>query len=88
MIVGMFLKSVKKNMKSKIRHVTVAVYKELEMSLRKLVNRSVRITTGTNNYAGTVSSVTCDVVKLANSAGVVTVIISVCKIEAIEPLLT
>ncbi|AXO98552.1 hypothetical protein BCJMU51_2422 [Bacillus cereus] len=56
--------------------------------LRKLVNRSVRITTGTNNYAGTVSSVTCDVVKLANSAGVVTVIISVCKIEAIEPLLT
>jgi hypothetical protein len=32
MIVGMFLKSVKKNMKSKIRHVTVAVYKELEMS--------------------------------------------------------
>ncbi|MBL2480624.1 exosporium protein ExsK, partial [Klebsiella pneumoniae] len=52
------------------------------------VNRSVRITTGTNNYAGTVSSVTCDVVKLANSAGVVTVIISVCKIEAIEPLLT
>ncbi|MCU4989902.1 hypothetical protein OCF10_13270 [Bacillus cereus] len=57
--------------------------------LRKLVNRSVRITTGSNNnYAGTVSSVTCDVVKLANSAGVVTVIISVCKIEAIEPLLT
>ena len=77
----------KKNMKSKIRHVTVAVYKELEM-VRKLVNRSVRITTGSNNYAGTVSSVTCDVVKLANSAGVVTVIISVCKIEAIEPLLT
>ncbi|CAM3918780.1 MULTISPECIES: exosporium protein ExsK [Bacillus cereus group] len=56
--------------------------------LKKLVNRAARITTVGNNYEGTVYSVTCDVVKLANSAGVVTVIISVCNIEAIEPLLT
>ncbi|AAS41471.1 hypothetical protein BCE_2555 [Bacillus cereus ATCC 10987] len=32
MIVGMFSKSVKKNMKSKIKNAIVAVYKELEMS--------------------------------------------------------
>ncbi|GAB6429776.1 exosporium protein ExsK [Bacillus luti] len=55
--------------------------------LKKLVNRAVRINTESNEYAGTVTSVTCDVVKLTNSAGVVT-IISVCKIEAIVPLLT
>lgn len=47
----------------------------------------MRINTGSNEYAGTVSSVTCDIVKLTNNAGVVT-IISVCKIEAIVPLLT
>ncbi|HDR6268796.1 MULTISPECIES: exosporium protein ExsK [Bacillus cereus group] len=56
--------------------------------LKKLVHSAVRITTTGNNFEGTVSSVTCDVVRLANSAGVVTVIVSVCKIEAIELLLT
>ncbi len=88
MTVGTFLKSVKKEHEEQNKACDCCCVQGIRDELRKLVNRSVRITTGTNNYAGTVSSVTCDVVKLANSAGVVTVIISVCKIEAIEPLLT
>ena len=87
MIVGMFLKSVKEH-EEQNKACDCCCVQGIRDELRKLVNRSVRITTGSNNYAGTVSSVTCEVVKLANSAGVVTVIISVCKIEAIEPLLT
>ncbi len=67
MIVGMFLKSVKKEHEEQNKACDCCCVQGIRDELRKLVNRSVRITTGSNNYAGTVSSVTCDVVKLANS---------------------
>ncbi|CAM4187437.1 hypothetical protein CN575_03930 [Bacillus wiedmannii] len=53
--------------------------------LKKLINKTVRINTEGRTYIGTVSSVTCDVVKLAAIPGSVAAIISLCKIEAILP---
>ncbi|PFM61532.1 hypothetical protein COJ48_21230, partial [Bacillus cereus] len=46
------------------------------------------INTEGRTYVGTVSSVACDVVKLAAIPGSVAAIISVCKIEAIIPPVT
>ncbi|HDR7795373.1 TPA: hypothetical protein QCY19_004048 [Bacillus luti] len=53
--------------------------------LKKLVNQTVQINTGGRTYVGSVSAVTCDVVKLAAIPGSVGVIISLCEIEAIFP---
>ncbi|WP_433772167.1 hypothetical protein [Bacillus wiedmannii] len=56
--------------------------------LKKLVNRTVQIQTEGRTYVGIVSSVTCDVVKLAAIPGSVAAIISLCKIVAIIPPVT
>ncbi|GAB6550710.1 hypothetical protein AT258_18355 [Bacillus wiedmannii] len=56
--------------------------------LKKLVNQTVQINTEGRTYVGTISSVSCDVVKLAAIPGAVGVIISICKIEAIFPPVT
>ncbi|KFN01802.1 hypothetical protein D0U04_23470 [Bacillus clarus] len=51
--------------------------------LKKLVNHTVRIDTEGHSYAGIVTSVSCDVVKLAAIPGSHPAIVSLCKIEAI-----
>ncbi|MGE6599185.1 hypothetical protein [Bacillus proteolyticus] len=56
--------------------------------LKKLINRTVQINREGRTYVGTVSSVSCDVVKLTAIPGSVGVIISICKIEAIFPPVT
>jgi hypothetical protein len=56
--------------------------------LKKLVNKTVLINTEGRTYVGTISSVTCDVVKLAAIPGSSAAIISICKIEAILPQTT
>lgn len=84
MIVGRYSKSVtKKSMKCDNSCV-----QGIRDELKKLINRTVQINTEGRTYVGTVSSVSCDVVKLAAIPGSVAVIISICKIEAIFPPVT
>ena len=82
MIVGTFLKSVKRKKNEKCDSSCVQGIRD---ELKKLINKTVRINTEGRTYIGTVSSVTCDVVKLAAIPGSVAAIISLCKIEAILP---
>ncbi len=85
MIVGKYSKSVKKEQHEKCDNSCVQGIRD---ELKKLINRTVQINTEGRTYVGTVSSVSCDVVKLAAIPGSVGVIISICKIEAIFPPVT
>lgn len=81
-------KNTKCNKCSSSTKCTCCCTQGLKDELTKLVNQTVRIDTGGHSYVGTVSSVSCDVVKLAAIPGSSAAIISLCKIEAIVPATT